>query len=186
MEFNFNEPDYLGNDDNFDVNKYNSMNDQNIEKYWETPKVDNSKKKKVSFDDILSNMNLVVNKNGVLQYMTPIQSQEMYQDKIEHPYSEVKYKVQHQRNNSQVEPAVKHSYIYNKYFKDYNDPNKTSIPEPIVPKTIEEYRQIVLENRIKRIQEKNRVAQIKSTKMFFENVNNIKASKNKLRMMNFN
>jgi hypothetical protein len=54
---------------------------------------------------------------------------------------------------------------------------------------------MLLEDRIKRIQERNRVAQIKSTKLLFESNNNgfinngnskIGATKNNLRMMNFN
>jgi len=67
-----------------------------------------------------------------------------------------------------------------------------------VPQTIEEYNRMLLEDRIKRIQERNRVAQIKSTKLLFESNNNgnsssnisnnvrIGVSKNTLRMMNFN
>jgi hypothetical protein len=94
---------------------------------------------------------------------------------------------------------VKNSHIFNKYFKDYKDPNAEYVEEVKVPQTIEEYNQMLLEDRIKRIQERNRVAQIKSTKLMFEsnnsqlntgNINNgngrIGVSKNKLRMMNFN
>jgi imidazole glycerol phosphate synthase glutamine amidotransferase subunit len=40
-----------------------------------------------------------------------------------------------------------------------------------VPQTIEEYNKMVLEERIKRIQERNRIAQIKSTKMLYESNN---------------
>jgi hypothetical protein len=93
-----------------------------------------------------------------------------------------------------VEPAVKHSYIYNKYFKDYND-NFQPEPKVLIPKTIEEYRQMVQEERQKAIEERNRIAQIKSTKLLFttnqgHNVDNtkpttIKPSRNSLRSMNF-
>ncbi len=46
--------------------------------YWEQqskPPAAPQKRKKVSFDDILSNMNLVVNKTGVLQRMVPMNNQ---------------------------------------------------------------------------------------------------------------
>jgi hypothetical protein len=43
------------------------------------------KKKKVSFDDILSNMNLVVNQNGVLQSLAPLQQPQYYQEQ-QQPY----------------------------------------------------------------------------------------------------
>ena len=63
---------------------------------------------------------------------------------------------------------------------------------PRVPKTIEEYRQMLLEDRIKAIQQKQRIDQIKSKKMFFmtapganSNPRNIQASKNNLRSMSF-
>ena len=66
-----------------------------------------------------------------------------------------------------------------------------------MPQTMEEYKKMVLEERMRRIQERNRIAQIKSTKMLYESNNgnignnnirnngNIHASKNNLRMMKF-
>jgi len=59
-----------------------------------------------------------------------------------------------------------------------------------VPKTIQEYNQMLLEDRIKHAQERNRIAQIKSTQMLYENnhgttSNVVRASKNNLRMMKF-
>ena len=96
-----------------------------------------------------------------------------------------------------LDPQVKNSAIFNKYFKDYKDPNAEPVQEVKVPQTMEEYRQMVLEERMRRIQERNRIAQIKSTKMLYEsnngnlgnnNVGNnapIRASKNNLRMMKF-
>ena len=181
MELNFAEIDNNINNqtsyENFDYNSY----DTNSHKYWEKPKETQNqnqtqneiklKKKKVSFDDILSNMNLVVNNNGSLQFITPTQEY---------------------INPLQVEPAVKHSYIYNKYFKDYQDATP-QIPEVRVPKTKEEYFQMLLEDRVKRIEERKRISQIKSTKLMFtsnieynnNNINTIQASKNSLRMMSF-
>ena len=59
MELNFTELDNLGNDnfDNFDTKKYESTNNLDSIKYWENIKKVNKPKKKVTFDDILSNMN---------------------------------------------------------------------------------------------------------------------------------
>jgi hypothetical protein len=191
MNLNFTEVDNLGNGDYFDVNGYQSNN------YWETanPKVE--KKKKVSYDDILNSLNLVVNKNGVLQYMSAkpnAGNQEQPQ------YNKQQYNQQPQQTKvikgKPLEPEVKNSFIFNKYFKDYKDPNAEQVQEVKVPQTMEEYRQMVLEERMRRIQERNRIAQIKSTKMLYEsnngnignNVGNnhtIRASKNNLRMMKF-
>ena len=185
MNLNFTEIDDLGNNNNFDVNGYQTNN------YWETSNVNvnvkEPKKKKINYNDILNSLNLVVNKSGVLQYMTTTDGQEQQEQHQQQPIK-----------GKPLEPQVKNSHIYNKYFKDYKDPNVEYIEEVKVPQTIEEYNKMLLEDRIKRIQERNRVAQIKSTKLLFESNNNgnsssnisnngkIGVSKNNLRMMNFN
>jgi hypothetical protein len=191
MNLNFTEIDDLGNNDNFDVNGYQTNN------YWETSnvKAQEPKKKKINYNDILNSLNLVVNKSGVLQYITTTDNQDQQEQ-------QQYYNPQQQQQPSKgkpLDPQVKNSHIFNKYFKDYKDPNAEYVEEVKVPQTIEEYNQMLLEDRIKRIQERNRVAQIKSTKLMFEsnnsqlntgNINNgngrIGVSKNKLRMMNFN
>lgn len=192
MNLNFTEVDDLANNDNFDVNSYQSNNN-----YWETTKNQSQapKKKKVSYDDILNSLNLVVNKNGVLQYMSVNpngENNEQPQNQYnQNQYNQNQQQLQPQQPQTKIikgkplEPQVKNSFIFNKYFKDYKDPNAEIIEEVKVPQTVEEYKRMVLEERIKRIQERNRIAQIKSTKILFENNNNINASKNSLRMMRF-
>jgi len=172
---------------------FTEIDDLDTQKYWEPQKKNTIKKKRVTFDDILLNMNLVVNKNGVLQAMSQIQREEQ---EIQH-YSNDQffYEQQNQSQNQQpLDPSVKHSYIFNKYFKDYRDVNDKKTPEIRTPKTIEEYRQMVLEDKIKRIREAYRISQIKSTKLLFTGnpvvqhhgiQQPIKASKNNLRLMNF-
>jgi len=177
MEINFTEINNINNENSYD-------------KYWETSNniknEEQVKKKKVSFTDILSNMNLVVDNKGVLKFIQPTRT----------PQYEEDYK----QNNNQtqekpiVDHSVKHSYIYNKYFKDYATLNNP-VPEKKIPKTIEEYNQMLYEERIQKIEQRKRVAEIKSTKLMFTtnpvnevnqvNSKNIKASKNTLRMMNF-
>jgi hypothetical protein len=174
MNLNFTEIDDLGNKDNFDVNGYQTNN------YWDTSnvKAQESKKKKINYNDILNSLNLVVNKSGVLQYITSTNNEQRQE---EQPIK-----------GKPLEPQVKNSQIYNKYFKDYKDPNAEYVQEVKVPQTVEEYNRMLLEDRIKRIQERNRIAQIKSTKLIFESNNtqinsgNIRVSKNNLRMMKFN
>ena len=185
MNLNFTEIDDLGNNDNFDVNGYQTNN------YWETSNVKASeqKKKKINYNDILNSLNLVVNKSGVLQYISTTDSAQQHQQQ---QYSQQQYSQQQQPKGKPLDPQVKNSQIYNKYFKDYKDPNVEYIEEVKVPQTVEEYNRMILEDRIKRIQERNRIAQIKSTKLMFEsnntqiNTGNIRVSKNNLRMMNFN
>ena len=188
MNINFTEVDDLANNDNFDVNGYQTNN------YWETAnnQTQAPKKKKINYDDILNSLNLVVNKNGVLQYMSVNPNGENTQQQNQQPYNQQPYNQQQPQTKTiakgkPLEPQVKNSFIYNKYFKDYKDPNAEVVEEVKVPQTIEEYNRMVLEERIKRIQERNRIAQIKSTKMLFENNNhnNIGASKITLSMMKF-
>lgn len=215
MELNFTELDNNNTKnpyETFNYNAYTSESNINPEKYWEqnTQKKQEKpveiKKKKVSFDDILSNMNLVVNKSGVLQFMQPQQEQiqETYnqemnnQQMLNQQYYQPQYQPQyHQPINVQktepVDPSVKHSYIYNKYFKDYQDAAPKQ-PQIRVPKTMEEYHQMLLEDKIKELEQKRRISEIKSTKLMFTsnqgygpqtNPRNMQASRNNLRMMNF-
>jgi hypothetical protein len=197
MNLNFTEVDNLGNGDNFDVNGYQSNN------YWETANSKVEKKKKINYDDILNSLNLVVNKNGVLQYMSAKpnggnqeQPQPQYSQQNQQQYSQQPQQTKVIKGKP-LDPQVKNSAIFNKYFKDYKDPNAEQVQEVKVPQTMEEYKKMVLEERIRRIQERNRIAQIKSTKMLYEsnngnignnNVRNngvVRASKNNLRMMKF-
>jgi len=189
-------------------NQYEEFNesygvDSNSEKYWEQAKSEKekqTKKKKVSFNDILTNMNLVVNKKGVLQFIQP--TKPINESRPINDYqNDTQYQEQYvpqQRQNAQqrvpVAQSVKQSYIYNKYFKDYADANAPP-PEKKVPKTIEEYNSMVMEERIKRVEERKRIAEIKSTKLMFtttpdnydtqRNPRNIQTSRNNLRKMSF-
>jgi len=210
MELNFAEIDSKKSFESFDYNSYEMDTSNNSDKYWEqnTPAKQNAqtsgKKKKVSFDDILSNMNLVVNKNGVLQFMSqsqnqtqqhpyppqqnPYPPQQHQYPPQQHPYPPQQQKQSTksvQNKNEPLDPSVKHSYIYNKYFKDYQDAY-SPVPEVKVPKTREEYLKMLVEEKLRKIEERKRISQIKSTKLLFTtNVGNIQASKNGLRMMSF-
>jgi hypothetical protein len=79
MNINFTEIDDLGDNDNFDVNGYQTNN------YWETTnvKAQEPKKKKINYNDILNSLNLVVNKSGVLQYISTTDNQEPYYNEKE-------------------------------------------------------------------------------------------------------
>ena len=211
MELNFSELDNKNTKnpyENFDYNAYETQSAENPEKYWERSNVQNqqkAKKKKVSFDDILSNMNLVVNKSGVLQFMQIVQEDEKQPqyDQYQQPqYQQPQYQQQQYQQpiyvqktqQEPLDPSVKHSYIYNKYFKDYQDA-QPSAPQVRVPKTMEEYRQMLLDDKIKQIQQQKKIAEIKSTKLLFvsnagnqnnaSNPRNMQASRNNLRSMNF-
>jgi hypothetical protein len=203
MELNFSELDSLNTNNQYDNFNYNSY-EQNSMNYWDKQNKDldvKTKKKKVSFDDILSNMNLVVNNQGVLQHLLPIQKNEepmpqynQQQLKLNNNIRQIHYgpnQIPVNLNKEPLIPEIKHSYIYNKYFKDYTDPNVEK-KGPRVPKTVEELNQMLLDDKIKEIQHKKRMAQIKSKKMLFVsapgahyNPRNIHATKNNLRSMNF-
>jgi hypothetical protein len=100
MELNFSELDNMNTKnpyENFDYNAYENQTGTNPEKYWEQQNIQKqqqTKKKKVSFDDILSNMNLVVNKSGVLQFMTPNQPIEQQYGQQQYDQQEIQVKIQ--------------------------------------------------------------------------------------------
>jgi hypothetical protein len=198
MNINYTEQDTMNPYETFDYNSYET----NADNYWEKPTTNQQpKKKKVSFNDILSNMNLVVDKNGVLKAMIAKQPEELFygiQEQQQPAYNKqipLIKKQQHvyneqPKNNEPLDASVKHSYIYNKYFKDYTDANVKQ-DGPRVPKTMEEYRQMLLEDRIKAIQHAKMIEQVKSKKMMFTSApgavhpRNIKPTFNNLRSMNF-
>ena len=159
----------------------NSVNYLEVKKenngYWENNVVEVKKKKKVTYDDILTTLNLVVAPNGVLQYMNA--KPNTFNDEppvMYHPQSILKNPVKQE----QIQPQVKHSYIYNKYFKSYKDGNIT-VEEPRKPMTRGEYQKMVIEDLIKKRLAQKRVAQIKSKQMAFTNNNQpIFASRNNL------
>jgi hypothetical protein len=210
MDLNFSELD--------NIDTINAAGEPN--NYWEKqskPATAPKKKKKISFDDILSNMNLVVNKTGVLQSMAlvnntqneeyPQHQQQQYpqHQQQQYPQHQQQQYPQHQQQYYQeyneqppnktivkkqdpLDPSLKHSYIFNKYFKDYQDAAPPA-PEVKTPKTKEEYFRMIHEERLRRIQEAQRISQIKSRKLMFTANNtyqeNIRTTANKLHKMNF-
>ena len=162
MELSFSEIDENG--DNINVNDESITN--RTYNYWEQPnmvKEAGHKNKRVTFDNILTNMNLVVNSSGVLQSMTSLNSQQhddQYQTQQDYinqtTNSDIKVK-----KREPLDPSVKKSFIYNKYFKDYQDAVPVA-PKILVPKTKEEYYQMLRDERTRRVQEQYRISQIKS------------------------
>jgi len=152
-------------------NKTNYMN------YWSNDnsiKNDKIKKPKVSYDDILSSLNMVVN-NGVLQFAKPMNkpSQEVNQDQkkrvtINAPINKA----------SQPSQQSQYSYITNKYFKDYYQ-EQNKIEEPEVPMTKEEYKKMLIQDYINRQQAQRRIAEIKSRRLLFD-TRNINISPNQM------
>ena len=111
------------------------------------------------------------------------QQQQYYQEYTEQPSNNV-----HVKKQEPLDPSVKHSYIFNKYFKDYQDAAPPA-PEVKTPKTKEEYFRMIHEERLRRIQEVHRISQIKSRKLMFTANNtyqeNIRTTTNKLHKMSF-
>ena len=148
--------------------------------------------KKINYDDILNSLNLVVDKKGVLQYMTinnveaaKLQPQQTQPQQTQTQQTQTQQTQQQQTQQYQEQQQMKNSSIYNKYFKSSQAFPPSPLPEPRVPKTIEEYHQMLRDDRAKHINEKNRIAAFKSTKLFFEHKNtaSVSSSNPKLRKM---
>ena len=147
-------------------------------------------KPKVSYDDILKNMGMVVvdgkvhlipniNKitnqtSNTMRQVDPKMKQNKPVSKDTYVYQEQnqyqqqsQYQEQNQyQQQSQYQeqnPQIQNSYIYNKYFND----EKNEAPSVRVPRNIYEYRDMLLHD----ILQKQRIKQIKSTKMVMPNSN---------------
>jgi len=140
-------------------------------------KLDNPKKKQISYDDILSSMNTVVI-DGKLEFIKKDVLQNIVANK-QQPQQRQPQKPQHQQPQqkkvtfNQPPPQLdKSSYIYNKYFKDYKDPSQVQNEPPRRPLTKNELIKQLVINKVNAINERNRIAEIKSTKLLFNNNNN--------------
>jgi len=125
-------------------------------------------KPKVSYDDILKNMGMVVvdgkvhlipNINKITNQTSNTTRQHEYNVKQNHHQNQT----QNQNQNQEQNPQIQNSYIYNKYFND----EKNETPSVRVPRNIYEYRDMLLQDII----QKQRIKQIKSTKMVIPNSN---------------
>ena len=168
-----------------------NQNSNQYENYWEQPNPINTnsynvKKPKITYNDILSSLNLVV-QNGVLQKVSIPNTNSLTQNRQnfnpnsnrQNPNSKPNPNKQNFKTQpKKIEPQLKNSYIFNKYFKNFKD--ETVIEEPKKPLTKEEYKKMLIENYIKTINERKRIAQIKSKKIQYTNADNfvIKTSYN--------
>lgn len=159
----------LSNNNNTHIDKINNNNLSH----------DNPKKKNISYDDILNSMNVRV-ENGVLKFA--VDKNTLPQQNIqEENFIELngydntnnnlngEKKVKQVKFSAPVEPEVKNSWIYNKYFKKYKD--ESFEEERKVPQTKEEYTEMVVRNYLNKLNAVKMVNQVKSKKLLFSNNN---------------
>ena len=141
-------------------------------------------KSKFTYDDILNSLNMVVNNRGELQYMAPKQPQatngntylknnfnqnKLVSNKLATDKLSTDKLATDTLATDKLEPELKNSAIYNKLFKNYKEIKE---PPQIKLLTPQEYKQQMILNKIKALKEKQRIAQIKPTKLIFVNGNN--------------
>ena len=105
----------------------------------------------ISYDDILNSLGFGVN-NGNLYKKENQQINKINQINQGKPQYQT------------LDPRIKNSPIYNKYFKNYKDQNEQKQPEIIL--TPEQLRIQTIKKYIEVQEAKKRIAQIKSKKMF--------------------
>jgi hypothetical protein len=151
----------------------NNSTEINYTNYWSNANPvanENShpKKPKVSYDDILSSLNMVVN-NGVLQFAKPVKQEQKNQEVKSQQKKQVSIRApQQQQQQRQQQHPHQNNYITNKYFKDYKEQSQDINEEPPKPLTKEEYRQMMIQDYINRQQAQRRISQIKSRKLLFD------------------
>ena len=137
----------------------------------------------MSYDDILSSLNLVVSSDGILRrmssknlnaYVDPYKEENHSNESLKIP----QFKSARFNSNSEntagvkniainathrLDPSLKNSAIYNKYFKNYKDSTEEYIPPK--PVTLEELRQQLIQEKINSIYQQKRASQIKSRQL---------------------
>jgi len=160
----------IENDDELYNNQYHNQNQNILQNQYKNNQTKSKPKLKrdpnaISYDDILNSLGFGVNNNGLYKKNTAQQSnfQTIHQTNPQQ---------QQQQNFSQkqpLDPRVKNSAIYNKYFKNYKDPNEAI--QPIIPLTPQQLRIKLIKDHIEREQAKKRIEQIKSKKLFYTSPN---------------
>jgi hypothetical protein len=149
-----------------EINKIQELN-QNQNQY----KINQSKSKTkikrdpnaISYDDILNSLGFGVNTNGLYKKNTAQQSnfQTIHQSNLRQE--------QNFQQKKSLDPSVKNSAIYNKYFKNYKDHNEEI--QHVIPLTPQQMKIKMLKDYIERQQAKKRIEQIKSKKLFYTSPN---------------
>ena len=130
----------------------NELNEQNQYVKNSKPKIKRNPNA-VSYDDILNSLGFGVS-NGTLYHKNTAMPQSQSSQASE-PLP--------------LDPRIKNSPVYNKYFKNYKDPNE--IREPEIPLTREQLRAKIIRQYIESQEAKKRISQIKSKKMFYSTQN---------------
>ena len=151
--------------------------------YWDPkPEYEKAEPKKpsVSYDDILNSMNMV-SINGRLHFIptSKLQNTQNNIDTKTRPFSkQTNYirpqqinNIPQQTNNIPQQTNInQNSYIYNKYFQNYEkEPFQNDVPT--VPLTPDEIKRRLIIHSLKQIQERKRIEQIKSKKLLFDTSN---------------
>ena len=134
------------------------------------PKIPNPQPK-ISYEDILSKMNMFVS-DGKLHLMDnnpkgyqQINQKQPIQEQVQQRQQQQRQQQQRQQQQPSNIPA--NSYIYNKYFKDDFKPE----PTVIRPKSLAEYKHLLILDLLEKQRQRQRIRQIKSTKLIMPTSN---------------
>ena len=176
MELNINELNIEDTNEEFDfscledkVNIQNSQVKETVPRSILKTKPNVKEQKRVSYDDILSKMGMYVD-NGQLHLAK--------KNGLQFSSSEcgssvcAKKSIANNLNANATKKVIpisaqENSYIYNKYFKDHIQPVK----EVLVPKTPQEYKEMLLKKIVENKIQKFRIQQMKSTKLIMPTEN---------------
>jgi hypothetical protein len=157
--------------ENFQTNNYSIENNIKTNKNNIPVQLQRRKKKGVSYDDILSSMNTVVI-DGKLEFIRNDNEIQRIQREINESNGQqiTKKIVNLNHEQTPIDPNVKNSYIFNKYFKDYKDPN--AIEKPVIPLTKKQLLKKLIIEKVNHYNDQIRLSQVKSTKLLFNSNNN--------------
>lgn len=144
-----------------DDEEYNQDNQttQNTQSFKHARFQHKRKPNEVTYDDILNSLGFGFNA-GVLHRKETTEAQQ---------YHQPNYQQLQTPKAKTMDPSVKNSAIYNKYFKNYKDPSY--VEEPRIPLTPEQLKIKIIKDYIERVKAKRRIALIKPKKMLYSTQN---------------
>ena len=126
-----------------------------------------TKKKKITYDDILQSLHLKVN-NGKLEFIPPSSAstpQTQLLPPSQNNYDQFKTCYRKQEMQHTQQNNTPNSYIHNKYFKETTANSQPEEPQPIYMNP-REYRRHVLLEMLRIQEERKRISEIKSNRSY--------------------
>lgn len=124
----------------------------------------------LTYDDILHMLNVRINQGQLVYQEQPTAASQAYALPQNANHHRITNAQKVHASPAPLHPAYQNSYIHNKYFKKFA--NEPAAPEPLPPMTRQEYMAYLHKKAAEDALQRQRIREIKSTKLRFNNGNN--------------